>query len=72
MIDNITEIETSELFKRYANACNTYYFAGGHGKTHYNKAYAKHYAEELESRGETVPEMNVASKFGIFNGKGSY
>ena len=71
MIDT-KDMATEELFTRYANACTTYYGAMGHSKTHYNEAYAMDYADELRSRGEDVPAMNVASKFGSFNGEGSY
>ena len=72
MIDNVADLKTNDLYKCYANACATYYGAMGHSKTHYNEAYAMDYADELKSRGEDVPAMNVASKFGSFNGKGSY
>ena len=71
MIDT-TDMATDKLFTRYANACATYYGAMGHSKTHYNEAYAMDYADELRSRGEDVPAMNVASKYGSFNGEGSY
>ena len=71
MIDT-TDMTTDKLFTRYANACATYYDAMGHSKTHYNEVYAKCYADELKSRGEDVPEMKVAAKFGSFNGEGSY
>lgn len=71
MIDT-TDMTTDELFAQYANACATYYGAMGHNKTHYNEVYAKCYADELKARGEDVPEMRVASKFGGFNGEGAY
>ena len=71
MIDT-TDMATDKLFTRYANACATSYGAMGHSKTHYNEVYAKCYAAELKSRGEDVPEMKVAAKFGGFNGEGSY
>ncbi len=71
MIDT-KDMETEKLYEYYANACATYYGAMGHSKTHYNEAYAMDYADELKSRGEDVPEMRVASKFGGFNGEGAY
>ena len=72
MIDNVADVETEKLYEYYANACATYYGAMGHTKALYNEVNLKRYAAELELRGENVPATNIASKFGGFNGEGSY
>lgn len=72
MVDNLNDLDNNTLYQYYANACATYYGAIGNSKTDYNEAYALDYADELKSRGENVPAMIVASKFGSFNGDGSY
>ena len=69
---NYSEYKTEQLYRFYANCCATFYGAIGHTKSHYNEVYAEKIAAELQSRGETVPGPSVASKFGSFNGEGTF
>lgn len=72
MFDKLDELDNDTLYRYYANASATYFGALGHSKTHYNRVYVKKYYDELKLRKEEVPPMNVAHKFGVFNGEGSY
>ena len=67
-----TQTPTDKLYRHYANCCATAAGALGHSKAHFNEGRAHFIAEELESRGEDVPDHRTAARFGTFNGEGSY
>lgn len=77
IMDNLKDLDSKTLFEMLANAVATS-SCGGHHKGDMNDAYAKAYAEELNSRGYEVNLSHFAgiraalSYLGTFNGRGSY
>ena len=56
----------------YVNAYATHLECGGHNKAFWNETALKKWGEKIKEFGGEIPSRDEVSKFGIFNGAGSY
>lgn len=81
-MSDLKTVSVGELRQWLANAFVTGSQALGHGKTASNEQMVRQYREELNRRGEEVPELGLFDgaelykkglyERGVFNGPGSY
>ena len=84
-MSNLTNVSTETLYTYMRNALHTARVCTGHTKAHWGFIRANDYRDELNNRGEQLPDYDLSllfveddgwrsqqSKMGEYNGEGSF
>ena len=84
-MSNLTNVSTETLYTYMRNALHTARVCTGHTKAHWGFIRANEYRDELNNRGEQLPDYDLSrlfveddgwrsqqSEMGEFNGEGSF
>lgn len=83
-MNSLTNLSTKTLYTYMRNALHTARTCTGHTKSHWCFVHANRYRDELNNRGENLPDYDLSrlfvedggwrsqqSELGVFNGEGS-